>query len=77
RPTNKLENLLPHYLHGLLFDGIPFLNLPQQQHHHFPQVLQHQRIQLLYLQKLPPQSIQDSNLRQQFIHHLLPESRKT
>ncbi|WP_398574652.1 arginine deiminase family protein, partial [Staphylococcus epidermidis] len=76
-PAKQLQNLLPHYLHPLFFHHIPFLNLPQQHHHHFPQLLQHQPIQLLYLQKLPPQTIQHSNLTHQFIDHLLPQSTKT
>ncbi|KAA9309579.1 arginine deiminase [Staphylococcus epidermidis] len=77
RPGKELENLVPDYLDGLLFDDIPFLKVAQQEHDHFAQVLQDEGIEVLYLEKLAAQSIEDSNVREQFIDDILAESRKT
>ncbi|MDU1373453.1 MAG: arginine deiminase [Staphylococcus epidermidis] len=77
RPGKELENLVPDYLDGLLFDDIPFLKVAQQEHDHFAQVLQDEGIEVLYLEKLAAQSIEDSNVREQFIDDVLAESRKT
>lgn len=77
RPGKELENLVPDYLDGLLFDDIPFLKVAQQEHDHFAQVLQDEGIEVLYLEKLAAQSIEDSNVREQFIDDVLAEFRKT
>lgn len=77
RPGKELENLVPDYLDGLLFDDIPFLKVAQQEHDHFAQVLQDEGIEVPYLEKLAAQSIEDSNVREQFIDDVLAESRKT
>ncbi|MCG1791858.1 arginine deiminase [Staphylococcus epidermidis] len=77
RPGKELENLVPDYLDGLLFDDIPFLKVAQQEHDRFAQVLQDEGIEVLYLEKLAAQSIEDSNVREQFIDDVLAESRKT
>ncbi|MBM6046729.1 arginine deiminase [Staphylococcus epidermidis] len=77
RPGKELENLVPDYLDGLLFDDIPFLKVAQQEHDHFAQVLLDEGIEVLYLEKLAAQSIEDSNVREQFIDDVLAESRKT
>ena len=45
RPGKELENLVPDYLDGLLFDDIPFLKVAQQEHDHFAQVLQDEGIE--------------------------------
>ena len=39
RPGKELENLTPEYLEGLLFDDIPFLEVAQQEHDSFAEVL--------------------------------------
>lgn len=35
RPGKELENLVPDYLDGLLFDDIPYLEVAQKEHDHF------------------------------------------
>ena len=35
RPGKELENLVPDYLDGLLFDDIPYLKVAQQEHDRF------------------------------------------
>ena len=77
RPGKELENLVPDYLGGLLFDDIPYLEVAQQEHDRFAKVLQDEGVEVLYLEKLAAESIEDSDIREQFINDVLAESRKT
>lgn len=77
RPGKELENLVPDYLDGLLFDDIPYLKVAQQEHDRFAKVLQDEGVEVLYLEQLAAESIEDSNIREQFINDVLAESRKT
>ena len=77
RPGKELENLVTDYLGGLLFDDIPYLEVAQQEHDRFAKVLQDEGVEVLYLEKLAAESIEDSDIREQFINDVLAESRKT
>ena len=52
RPGKELENLVPDYLGGLLFDDIPYLEVAQQEHDRFAKVLQDEGVEVLYLRNL-------------------------
>lgn len=52
RPGKELENLVPDYLGGLLFDDIPYLEVAQQEHDRFAKVLQDEGVEVLYLENL-------------------------
>lgn len=77
RPGKELENLVPDYLDGLLFDDIPYLKVAQKEHDYFADVLRKEGIEVLYLEKLTAESIENPNVREQFIDDILSESRKT
>lgn len=77
RSGKELENLVTDYLGGLLFDDIPYLEVAQQEHDRFAKVLQDEGVEVLYLEKLAAESIEDSDIREQFINDVLAESRKT
>ena len=47
RPGKELENLVPDYLDGLLFDDIPYLEVAQKEHDHFAQVLREEGVEVL------------------------------
>ena len=49
RPGKELENLVPDYLGGLLFDDNPYLEVAQQEHDRFAKVLQDEGVEVLYL----------------------------
>ena len=63
RPGKELENLVPDYLDGLLFDDIPFLKVAQQEHDRFAKVLQDEGVEVLYLEKLAAESIKEPEIR--------------
>ena len=77
RPGKELENLVPDYLDGLLFDDIPYLKVAQEEHDRFAEVLREEGVEVLYLEKLAAESIKDPEVRAQFIEDVLAESRKT
>lgn len=71
----KLENLVPDYLDGLLFDDIPYLEVAQKEHDHFAQVLREEGVEVLYLEKLAAESIENPQVRSEFIDDVLAESK--
>ena len=52
RPGEELLNLPPLELERLLFDDIPFLEVAQEEHDAFAQILRDQGVEVLYLEKL-------------------------
>ncbi|UWF56971.1 arginine deiminase [Staphylococcus hyicus] len=77
RPGKELENLVPDYLNGLLFDDIPYLKVAQREHDYFAEVLRNEGVEVLYLEKLTAESLTEPQVRAQFIDEILAESRKT
>ncbi|MCO4338913.1 arginine deiminase [Staphylococcus agnetis] len=77
RPGKELENLVPDYLDGLLFDDIPYLKVAQREHDYFAEVLKNEGVEVLYLEKLTAESLTAPQVREQFIDEILAESRKT
>ena len=52
RPGDELLNLPPDELERLLFDDVPFLEVAQQEHDTFAQILRDQGVEVLYLEQL-------------------------
>lgn len=52
RPGEELLNLPPDELERLLFDDVPFLEVAQQEHDTFAQILRDQGVEVLYLENL-------------------------
>ena len=52
RPGEELLNLPPFELERLLFDDVPFLEVAQEEHDAFAQILRDQGVEVLYLEKL-------------------------
>ena len=52
RPGDELLNLPPDELERLLFDDVPFLEVAQQEHDRFAEILREQGVEVLYLEKL-------------------------
>jgi arginine deiminase len=52
RPGAELLNLPPDELGRLLFDDVPFLEVAQQEHDTFADILRKQGVEVLYLEKL-------------------------
>ncbi|MGN5883649.1 arginine deiminase [Staphylococcus simulans] len=77
RPGKELENLVPEYLEGLLFDDIPYLKVAQEEHDKFAQVLRDEGVEVVYLEDLAAEAIEDPEVRKQFIEDVLAESEDT
>ena len=52
RPGDELLNLPPDELERLLFDDVPYLEVAQQEHDRFAEILREQGVEVLYLEKL-------------------------
>ncbi len=74
RPGNELLNLTPNTLERLLFDDIPYLPLAQKEHDKFAQILRDNGVKVLYLEDLAAESIEDEEVREQFIWQFIDES---
>ena len=75
RPGNELENLTPDILERLLFDDIPWLELAQEEHDQFAQILRENGIEVVYLEDLAEQAISvNEDIKKQFIEQFIIES---
>ena len=74
RPGKELENLTPEYLEGLLFDDIPFLEVAQQEHDCFAEVLRQNGAEVVYLHELAAEVIEDELVKEEFINQFIEEA---
>ncbi|CEN87043.1 arginine deiminase [Paraclostridium sordellii] len=74
RPGKELENLIPEYLEGLLFDDIPFLEVAQQEHDSFAEVLRQNGVEVVYLHELAAEVMEDELVKEQFINQFIEEA---
>jgi len=75
RPGTEVENLTPEYLQRLLFDDIPYLPIIQKEHDYFADTLRNNGIEVLYLTDLLEEALHTEELRKQFVHDMLIESK--
>lgn len=78
RPGAELENLTPEYLTDLLFDDIPYLEVAQQEHDAFAEVLRSRGIEVLYLDQMTTEALDSDasgRLREQFVDEMLTASK--
>lgn len=74
RPGEELLNLPPDELSRLLFDDVPFLEVAQQEHDRFADILREQGVEVLYLEKLVAEALDAANSREEFTNQWLDES---
>lgn len=75
RPGEELLNLAPSDLERLLFDDIPFLEVAQQEHDRFAEILREQGVEVLYLEKLMAEALDaEPGAREEFTEQWLDES---
>ncbi len=75
RPGEELLNLAPDDLGRLLFDDIPFLEVAQQEHDRFAEILREQGVEVLYLEKLCAEALDaEPGAREEYTEQWLQES---
>lgn len=75
RPGDELLNLTPDTLEQLLFDDIPFLEVAQQEHDFFANLLRKEGVEVLYLEDLMAETLDnDPSLREPFIDQIIYEA---
>ena len=68
RPGRELEHLTPGTLDRLLFDDIPYLEVAQQEHDRFAQVLREAGAEVVYLEDLAAETLKaNPGLREEFL----------
>ena len=75
RPGEELLNLPPFELERLLFDDVPFLEVAQQEHDKFAELMRGEGVEVIYIENLVAE-IFDKNpeLRAQFLEEYLAEA---
>jgi len=75
RPGMELEQLSPGSLEDLLFDDIPYLEVAQQEHDTFANVLRDNGVEVLYLADLAVQALRvDAEIKAKFVDELIQQS---
>lgn len=75
RPGEELLNLPPFELERLLFDDVPFLEVAQQEHDAFAQILRDQGVEVLYLENLVAEVFdQVPGARDEFLDQYIQEA---
>ncbi len=75
RPGHELDNLIPSLLDQLLFDDIPWLELAQEEHDAFVELLRSKNIEVVYLEELMAEVIEDSKVKEEFLYQFLGEAK--
>ncbi len=72
RPGRELEHLTPGTLDRLLFDDIPYLEVAQQEHDRFAQVLREAGAEVVYLEDLAAETLKaNPGLREEFLQEFV------
>ena len=72
RPGQELEHLTPGTLDRLLFDDIPYLEVAQQEHDRFAQVLRENGSEVVYLEDLAAETLRTNpGLREVFLREFV------
>lgn len=75
RPGKELENLTPSMMSRLLFDDIPWLEMAQQEHDAFVEILRSNDIDVIYLRDLIVETLKENDdIRLKFINQYVVES---
>lgn len=74
RPGKELLNLTPDTLNELLFDDIPYLEVAQQEHDYFANLLREHGVEVVYLEKLMAEVLEhEPGLKEPFITQYVHE----
>lgn len=74
RPGKELENLTPDLLERLLFDDIPWLEVAQQEHDAFAEILRSKGVQTYYIENVVAEAIEDPAAKKEFLDTFIKEA---
>lgn len=66
RPGDELENIAPSNMRDLLFDDMPYLEVAQEEHDYFAEILRNRGAEVLYLDELVSRALSEPDVREQF-----------
>ncbi|MDO5755525.1 MAG: arginine deiminase [Tissierellia bacterium] len=73
RPGRELNNLIPDFMEELLFDEIPYLEMAQEEHDRFADILRENGAQVYYLEDLAAEVMEDPRVKEEFIKEYIEE----
>ena len=74
RPSEELNNLVPHYLDIQLFDDIPWLQMAQYEHDKYAELLRGLGVEVLYIEDLVAQAASGEEERKLLLKRFIEEA---
>jgi len=74
RIGNEIEGLVPDNFERLLFDDIPYLQVAQQEHDRFADLLRENDVEVIYYVDETVKALKDPNVRKSFVKKFINES---
>lgn len=74
RPGKELLNVVPGMMEELLFDEIPYLEVAQEEHDQFAQVLRETGTEVYYLEDLASEAVTSQEIKEEFVDSYLDEA---
>ncbi len=75
KPGREVEQLMPDMMERLLFDDIPYLEIAEQEHDAFADILRGLDVEVVYLENMLADVLKDENIKKQFIDDYVSETR--
>jgi arginine deiminase len=72
-PGAEIENIVPDYLHRLLFDEIAYLEQAVREHDQFVEILRKENVEVLYITDLMAEILKHEEVREKFLMEFMEE----
>lgn len=72
-PGEEIENIVPDYLHRLLFDEIAYLEQAVREHDQFAGILRKENVEVLYITDLMADVLDNAEVREKFLMEFMEE----
>ena len=74
RLGEEIEGLVPGNFERLLFDDIPYLNIAQQEHDRFAEVLRENDVEVIYYEDETAKALRNDIIRKEFVKDFIADS---
>lgn len=74
-PGEEVENIVPDYLHRLLFDEIAYLEQACREHNQFADTLKNEGVEVVYLADLMAEVLEERKVREAFLKEFIEEGK--